>query len=61
MRNKIPINKYISYTLPDSDNIFTCRPAPSSRKKDESEDDWLERTKKRFVPENAINVQILSD
>jgi hypothetical protein len=60
-RNKIPTTKHIAYELPGDPHTYTCRPAPSSRRHDESEDDWLERTKARHVPADAINVRILSD
>lgn len=60
-RNKIPTFKYIAYELPNDPHTYTCRPAPSSRRHEESEDDWLERTKAKYMPVDAINVRILSD
>jgi hypothetical protein len=68
-RNKVPTAKYIAYELPGAPGIEppaaphtnTCRPAPSSRRHGESEDDWLARTRERFVPADAVNVRILSD
>jgi hypothetical protein len=40
-RNKTPSAKHIAYELPGSDHTYTCRPAPSSRRHDETEDQWL--------------------
>jgi hypothetical protein len=60
-RNKVPTAKYIAYELPGDPETHTCRPAPSSKRHDETEDEWLERTRLRFVPADAVNVRILSD
>lgn len=61
MRNKVPTNKYISYKLPGSDIVYTCRPSPSSKLKDETEDQWLQRTENKYIPKEAINIEIKSD
>jgi hypothetical protein len=60
-RNKVPTAKYVAYELPGDAHTYTCRPAPSSKRHDETEDEWLERTRARFVPADAVNVRILSD
>ena len=60
-RNKTPTAKYIAYEMPGDTHTYTCRPAPSSKQHDETEEEWLERTKARFVPADAVNVRILSD
>lgn len=60
-RNKVPTGKYIAYDMPGDVLAYTCRPAPSSKRHDETEAEWLERTRARYVPAEAVNVRIESD
>ena len=61
-RNNVPTAKFIAYEMVDNPgHTYTCRPAPSSRRHGETEDAWLERTRERFVPAEAVNVRIESD
>jgi hypothetical protein len=60
-RNKAPTAKYIAYELPGETHTYTCRPAPSSKLPDETEDEWLERTRARHVPAEAVNVRVETD
>lgn len=61
-QEQIPTTKHIAYEMPGVlEHTFTCKPAPSSRAADETEEQWLERTIARFVPAGAINVHIEND
>jgi hypothetical protein len=60
-RNKVPTAKHIAYELPGGDHTYTCRPAPSARKPGETEEQWLERTRFKYVPAEAINVRVVND
>lgn len=61
-RNKVPTVRHIAYEMSDDPgHTYTCKPASSSKYPDETEEQWLERSKFKYVPADAVNVRIASD